>query len=340
MKKRIVMMLLAAVLMINLLPFGAIASETEETTEATEAAADPNAQSGTCGDNLTWVLEGNTLTISGKGEMADGMPWETHAQKIEKLVLTGGVTKIGKKAFYECDRLESIDFGDALVEIGEQAFYGCDDITTVHLPVTFRIFGQECFRGCESLQKIYCDGPMPRFNSSCLWTGNYISVFYPTNYAWPQEAVSQLISNFGGRLGIMMGNYDASALSETSQSEEEEKEEETKPTETEPAATEAPAEVPTEAPTEAPTQPAIVLIVPETEPEETTVPPTTEAEAETIMETEAEPETDAAELEEAVRSLEGKSWIGMVMIAGVITFLLIGALIFRSISKKGGKYNR
>jgi len=334
MKKHIVMLLLAACLMVNLLPFGAFAEEVDTTVL--------DAKTGSCGENLTWVLKDGILTISGSGEMDDGAPWADYENQIERLVLTGGVTKIGAEAFYDYDRLEEIDFGDSLVEIGERAFYGCDDITIIHLPATFRIFGAECFRACNSLQRVYCDGGMPRFNSSCLWTENYISIFYPTNYVWPQEPVSQLISNFGGRLGIMMGNYDDSVLSELSapgEAVEETKPAATEAAETEPAETE-PAE--TEAPTEVPTEPAIVLILPETEPEETTV-PTTEAQTEPPTELPTEPETGVTEpmdLEEAVETLEGKSWIGLVMIAGVITFLLSGAMIFRSVSKKGGKYRR
>ena len=149
MKNRIFLLLLAACMMLTLLPFGAFAEEAEET--AAVETVDPDAKSGTCGEGLTWVLEGNTLTVSGSGEMDDGAPWAEYGNKIEKLVLTGGVTKIGAAAFYDCDRLEEIDFGSALVEIGEQAFYGCDDLTILHLPATFRKFGKECFRSCTTL---------------------------------------------------------------------------------------------------------------------------------------------------------------------------------------------
>lgn len=349
MKKRILMLLLAACLMANLLPVGAFAGEvaetteaveetTEETTEATEtteAAADPDAKSGTCGDGLTWSLEGNTLTISGSGEMDDGAPWAAHDRKIRKLVLTGGVTRVGAKSFYGYNRLESIDFGNALVEIGEQAFYGCTGLTVIHLPATFRTFGAECFRECTYLEKVYCDGGMPRFNSSCLWTGNYIAVYHPTNNIWPQEAVSQLVSNFGGRLGIMMGNYDESVLADGNE------ETETEAPETEPEETQAPTEAPTEATTEPsetePVETEAAAVVYITAPAEETTEPVTEPQTRpTEEETEPEAVTEPQENED----LGGKSWIGIVMIAGVITFLLSGTMIFRSASRKGGRYGR
>ena len=301
--------------------------------------------SGTCGEGMSWKLENYTLTVSGSGEIEDGCPWEEYKSKIDHVVLTGGVTKVGANNFNGCDRLETVDFGDALVEIGEKAFYGCEDIVYIHLPDTFRTFGAGSFRECISLKYVYCDGPMPRFNDSCLWTGNYIAVFYPSTNPWPQESVSQLVSNFGGRLGIMMGNYDAASVAaELAEAEDDD-------TETE--ATEASTEAPTEAPTEAAAEPAAAAVTvpvteatePETQPTETTVPeteettvPTTEA-VETTEATEVtEEETEETEPRTVAEKVGGDGWIGMVIVAGVLTFLLAGAMIFRSISRKGGQY--
>ena len=123
-----------------------------------------------------------------------------------------------------------MDFGEALVEIGVRAFYGCDDIEYIHLPDTFRKFGEESFRNCENLQYVYCDGPMPSFKDSCLYTGNFIMVFYPTNNPWPNEYTSQLVNNFGGRLGISMGTFEESAVL-SALAEDEEETEETEETE-------------------------------------------------------------------------------------------------------------
>lgn len=332
MKKRLFLNILAVLLLIVSLTPAAYALET-------------NLAGGTCGEGLSWSLDGYTLTISGSGAMDDGAPWQEYKDHIEHVVLTGGVTRVGASAFYKYDRIETVDFGDALVEIGEKAFYGCEDIDYIHLPSTFRSFGAQSFRDCTSLKFVYCDGGMPRFNDSCLWTGNYIAVFYPTNNPWPAESVNQLVHNFGGRLGIMMGNFDQSAVEQNlaenySDSEEEE--------------TEAATEAPTEAPTEAATEPVVVAAVtepvvmettgaPTEAPTETTAPETT---GETTVPTTAEPETtewdlftEPTEAEESPKEkLGSNSWIGIVMIAGVLTFLLAGAMIFRSVKHKGGRY--
>lgn len=341
MKKRIMLLLLAACLMINLLPFGAFAEETEETAETveeTEEKSDRDVTSGSCGDGLSWAFEDGTLLISGSGEMEDGDPWSAHKNRIKRVVLEGGVTKVGAKSFYEYQFLESVDFGDALVEIGERAFYGCTELQVIHLPATFRTFGAECFRECVMLQKVYCEGGMPRFNSSCLWCGDYVAVFYRTNNIWPSEAVNQLVSSFGGKLGVMMGNYEDSVEAEL---EEKEFGDETLPQVT---------EAPTEAPTEEPTAPPTEAAAEETEAAEViyiTAPPTEETETVTEPQTQPTQEetvpawmTEPAAEEDDPQNLGGKSWIGIVLIAGVITFLLVGALIFRSATKRGGRYNR
>lgn len=303
-------------------------------------ALDVNIASGTCGDGLSWSLDGYTLTISGSGEMDDGSPWESNKDHIETVVFTGGVTYIGEKAFSGFDRLKTVDFGDSLVEIGERAFYGCKNISYIHLPATFRTFGAECFRGCTGLKYVYCDGGMPRFNDSCLWTGEYVSVFYPPNNPWPQEAASQLVANFGGKLGIMMGTFDESVVqanlrelegdeapTETTAAPTETTAQETQP-QTEPTA--APTTAPTAPPTTAPTQPTTQPTVTT----QTTEPPATQPETTAVTAATTVPqETTVAE------QIGGQGWIGVVLIAAVLTLLLVGALIFRGNRNKNGRYS-
>ena len=72
------------------------------------------AQSGTCGDNLTWNLTNGVLTISGSGNMypynppdeEDSQhlvaPWEPYRQSITSVVILEGVISIGSYAFGEC----------------------------------------------------------------------------------------------------------------------------------------------------------------------------------------------------------------------------------------------
>ena len=71
--------------------------------------------SGSCGENLTWSFENETLTISGTGAMANytadsPAPWFPHSGSIQKVVLASGITKIGMSAFASCDQLSLVYF--------------------------------------------------------------------------------------------------------------------------------------------------------------------------------------------------------------------------------------
>lgn len=85
MKKRFVLHILAACMLLTLLAPRGFATETDPPVES-------------CGDGLSWSLDGSTLTVSGSGAMKDfegGAPWSGSADQIHTVVLTGGVTSVG-----------------------------------------------------------------------------------------------------------------------------------------------------------------------------------------------------------------------------------------------------
>ena len=105
-----------------------------------EAAAAETVDSGTCGSNLTWELDGRgILTITGTGDMHDyhyyysNAPWYTHREQITSVILEEGVTTIGKYAFYNCDSLVSVTIPDSVTSIGWSAFRGCSSLTDVYI---------------------------------------------------------------------------------------------------------------------------------------------------------------------------------------------------------------
>ena len=106
-----------------------------------------SAESGTCGDNLTWDLTDGVLTISGSGAMYDsdgtswdmdlknlvhsGNPWYDYANSIKSILLSDELTTIGSYAFANCTHLTSITIPNSVTSIGESAFYGCEKLTSV-----------------------------------------------------------------------------------------------------------------------------------------------------------------------------------------------------------------
>ena len=94
------------------------------------------AQSGTCGDNLTWNLSDGTLTITGTGSMknynsSSYAPWYSYITSIKTVIIEDGVTSIGERAFYNCSSLASVTIGESVTSIGDYAFKGCSKLATV-----------------------------------------------------------------------------------------------------------------------------------------------------------------------------------------------------------------
>ena len=88
--------------------------------------------SGSCGENLTWVLDGGTLTVSGAGAMDEysvgEAPWYAHREEIRKLVIDSGVTTISGFVFDSCTSLTEVYLPLSLEEIGMNAFQNCGPV--------------------------------------------------------------------------------------------------------------------------------------------------------------------------------------------------------------------
>ncbi len=108
MKKRIIGLVLAVLMVMCLLPASALAD---------------NAASGKCGDNLTWKLDENgTLTVSGMGTMYDyenGAPWDKEA--VRGVIIGEGVESLGERALSGLSKVESVYLPKSLKSIGSNA---------------------------------------------------------------------------------------------------------------------------------------------------------------------------------------------------------------------------
>jgi len=118
------------------------------------------AQSGTCGENLTWKIENGVLTISGTGEMSNYYPengddrhgpWNDYLEAFTSIVVEEGVTAIGEYGFAKCSNITSASLPSTLTKIHWCAFEDCKNLTTLEIPSSVTHIGAYAFDGCEKL---------------------------------------------------------------------------------------------------------------------------------------------------------------------------------------------
>ena len=167
MTKRILSMLLATILILNMLPWTVLAEELEQsgTLSAQQEAAVSQNETPAAKKNtntaiqipkFTWSLEGTVLTISGNGPMdnytADNAaPWGT---SVTKVIIQPGITTIGDRAFYFCQQLTDISIPDTVENIGAYAFCSCTQLQKILLPEGIRTIAADAFKNCSGFEQI------------------------------------------------------------------------------------------------------------------------------------------------------------------------------------------
>lgn len=128
------------------------------------------------GANLTWTLAGDTLTITGSGEMADwglgtDTPWAFYYDEIRHVVINDGVISVGNCAFgLDSDNrprsmpnptsifypIETVDLGSTVQRLGCYAFAGCRELTSIELPNSIKDM-EFSFSDCTGLTEVTFD---------------------------------------------------------------------------------------------------------------------------------------------------------------------------------------
>ena len=208
MKKRLCMLLLTLCLLICCFAVPAFAAE-----------------GGSCGEQVTWSLEGETLVISGTGPMADysaenPAPW-SDLGPIYDLKIGSGITEIGDYAFYGMELLLDVEFPDTLTTVGSYSFYGCrniqqlqfseglttieshafynlDGITSLTLPKSVENIGDHAFSDCGNL-KILDLGTGPiTFGQYAFSSTNVVSPVIPEGVTVLPKYLFWNCRNIGG----------------------------------------------------------------------------------------------------------------------------------------------
>lgn len=108
------------------------------------------------------VLNGDTLVISGEGELKlevlsyafDEKEWD----KIQKVRIDEGITKLGSRCFQntaEDDyRIKEIFIADSVKEIDSECFSGLDELTSLNMGKGVQVIGDGAFSSCRKLKNI------------------------------------------------------------------------------------------------------------------------------------------------------------------------------------------
>ena len=127
---------------------------------------------GKCGKKLNWSLSNTgVLTISGKGGMyayskTSPAPWQVHADKLTKVVVSKNVTTIGAYAFYNCANLTSVSLPKTLKAIYEYAFAYCKALPKVVIPSKVNTIGISAFSNCSILASINIPKGVTKINDT------------------------------------------------------------------------------------------------------------------------------------------------------------------------------
>lgn len=144
-------------------PDGRVYNMAAECGMTVKGESEPEVISGTCGENLTWVFdeESGTLTINGTGAMYDYAPLGENSEN--------------ESPFSGADVITSVIVNEGVTYIGSNAFEGCS-MTLVQLPTTLEAVGENAFKDWngEFLCIMYPEGSVVDWLNVSLSEGNHV----------------------------------------------------------------------------------------------------------------------------------------------------------------------
>ena len=110
-------------------------------------------------DGMEWYLSvDGTLTVSQEGDMSNydegETPWDRQRDRIKKIVIKKGVTRIGDLAFGGCRNLTSVEIPNTVKSIGVRAFVECKNLPSIEIPNSVTSIEEQAFSLCDALTSI------------------------------------------------------------------------------------------------------------------------------------------------------------------------------------------
>ena len=116
--------------------------------------------SGTVNSRISWVLDGDTgtLTVAGEGAIPSyrysKAPWYEYRNSVRRIVVEEGITEVGERAFYWNINCTELCLPESLIAIREYGFNNLQNLKGVTLPSNLRIIEFCAFSECTSLESI------------------------------------------------------------------------------------------------------------------------------------------------------------------------------------------
>lgn len=92
-------------------------------------------------DGIIYSADGKTLLKCG-------------AERKGTVIIPEGVKKIGRRAFYRCEKINAVQMPNSVVEIGNSAFAFCDNLHDVKFGNELKSIDKSAFYGCKNLVDI------------------------------------------------------------------------------------------------------------------------------------------------------------------------------------------
>ena len=172
----------------------------------TDVVWQPYFTSGTCGENLTWYIEGDTLYIEGEGDMYDygsfvngelsphgDAPWK--GLSFTNLEIGPGVTSIGNDAFWSCNSLRTSNLGESnVLRIGAGAF-GYTSLESVTVPEGVTVLENSVFYGTSNLETVTLPESLVTIESAAFYNSGLKELTIPSNVSYMGNNVFDYVKN-------------------------------------------------------------------------------------------------------------------------------------------------
>ena len=109
------------------------------------------------GDNVTAIVDGDTLTLTGTGGTYDSSRWfedTIYPDGIKNIIVEDGITSLGNEIFYYFYNVNAIKLPTSLRRIGSNAFEGCKALENLIIPEGVTELGENSCRACLNLKSI------------------------------------------------------------------------------------------------------------------------------------------------------------------------------------------